>query len=86
MKIYEHTITIHDREEILGRVEPETIPPSVVYCDMEGTCFFDDAPNPYVKSIIELLDEMGGEGWELVQVAPRERDLICFWHREAEEG
>jgi len=84
MGAYEHTITIYDREGILGDVDAAASPPSVVFCDTEGTCFFDEAPNPYVKAIIDLLDETGKEGWELVQVAPREQDLICFWRRETE--
>lgn len=83
MRAYEHTITIYDREKILGNVGSVAPPPSVVFCDTEGTCFFDEAPNPFMKAIIDLLDEMGETGWELVQVTPREQDLICFWRRES---
>jgi hypothetical protein len=86
MKEYEHTITTHDREEILSKAASPETPPSVVYCDAEGACFFDDAPNPYVRAVIELLDGIGRDGWELVQVIPREQDLICFWRRESGEG
>jgi hypothetical protein len=84
MKGYEHTITVHDRREILGSVTPAATPPSRVYCDAEGICFFDEAPNPYLHAIIKLLDESGRDGWELVQVIPREQDLICFWRRASE--
>jgi hypothetical protein len=82
MPAYEHTITVVDREEILRRAESEEIAPSVVYCDTEGVCFFDEAPNPYLKAVVELLDGRGAEGWILVQVIPRTQDLICFWRRE----
>ena len=84
MKEYEHTITIHDRGEILSGVSSAETPPSVVYCDTGGVCFFDDAPNPYVKAVVELLDDVGKDGWQLVQVIPREQDLICFWRRESQ--
>ena len=53
----------------------------IVYCDTEGECFFDDAPNPYVEAIVHILNEKGQEGWELVQVAFREADFICIWRR-----
>jgi hypothetical protein len=88
MGAYEHTITIYDREGILSNVASGAPPPSVVFCDTEGVCFFDETPNPYMKAVIDLLDEMGEDGWELVQVIPREQDLICFWRRAsgAEEG
>jgi hypothetical protein len=80
---YKHTITVHQREEILRRVGLAVTPPPVVYCDTEGACFFDEASNPYVQAIIAVLDEMGQEGWQLVQVQPRAQDIICFWCREA---
>jgi hypothetical protein len=82
MTAYEHTIAVVHRDDILRRAESEEIAPSVVYCDTEGVCFFDEAPNPYMKAIVELLDDMGAEGWVLVQVIPRAQDLICFWRRE----
>lgn len=49
----------------------------VVYCDTEGECFFDEAPNPYVETIVHILNEKANEGWELVQIALREADFIC---------
>ena len=84
MRRYEHTVTTYDREGILGNVTSGAPPPSVVFCDTEGVCFFDEAPNPYMVAIIELLDEMGKDSWELVQVIPREQDIICFWRRGSE--
>jgi len=84
MKKYEYAITTHKAEDILARVSErmaEAEPP-VVYCDAEGVCFFDDAPNPYTAAIIEILNTQGEQGWILVQVALREQDMICFWRRE----
>ena len=81
---YEHTITIYDRERILSDVTSIGPPPSVVFCDTEGICLFDEAPNPYVTAIIDLLNDMGRDRWKLVQLIPREQDIICIWHRELE--
>jgi hypothetical protein len=34
------------------------------------------------EAIVHILNEKGEQGWELVQIAFREADFICFWRRE----
>ena len=86
MERWGYGITTHSAGEVL-KVRQELghpadpAAPSVVYCDTEGECFFDEAPNPYVEAIVHILNEKGKEGWELVQVAFREADFICIWRR-----
>lgn len=87
MERWEYEITTHTagevlkvREELGHPREPQG--PDVVYCDTEGLCFFDEAPNPYVEAIVHILNEKGKEGWELVQIAFRQNDFICIWRRE----
>ena len=84
MEKYEYTITTHTADEILSTISDLTVEaePPVVYCDAQGACFFDDAPNPYTAAIVEILNGHGERGWILVQVALREQDMICFWRRE----
>ena len=84
MERYEYAITTYKADEILARISDlsaEAEPP-VVYCDAQGACFFDDAPNPYTAAIVEILNGQGEQGWILVQVALREQDMICFWRRK----
>ena len=83
MKKHEYTITTYTAEEILATISDLSaeVEPPVVYCDAEGVCFFDDAPNPYTAAIVEILNAQGEQGWILVQVALREQDMICFWRR-----
>ena len=86
MKKYEYTITTHTADEILDTISDlsaEAESP-VVYCDAQGACFFDHAPNPYTAAIVEILNAQGEQGWILVQVALREQDMICFWRRKRE--
>ncbi|MGQ9600749.1 MAG: hypothetical protein ACUVWZ_15200 [Anaerolineae bacterium] len=85
MKKYEYAITTHTADEILAKIPnlPADETP-VLYCDAQGTCFFDNAPNPYLESIVEILNVQGKQGWILVQVVLREQDMICFWRREQE--
>ncbi|MDY6874793.1 MAG: hypothetical protein SWK90_01115 [Chloroflexota bacterium] len=80
----EYAVTVHGMDEILDGVSGlsiEVVPP-MVYCDSQGECLFDAAPNPYVGAIVEIFNARGEQGWILVQVVPREQDMICFWRRE----
>jgi hypothetical protein len=81
---HEYTITIHTADEILTTIpdRPAEGEPPVLYCDAQGACFFDNAPNPYLAAIVDILNAQGEQGWVLVQVVLREQDMICFWRRE----
>lgn len=80
---WRHKVTIHDAEDILERLT-ETVEdvPRAIYCDDEGTCYFDEGPNPFTEAIERLLDQFGTEDWELVQVAFRPHQMICFWKQQ----
>lgn len=84
MARYEHAVTVLSKDDVLARVTQGAAEsaPSVLYCDAEGECFFDNTPNPYVAALVEMLDGQGAEGWALVQVVPRQSDMICFWRRQ----
>ena len=86
MERYEYAITVHKADEILATIPdlPADVERPVVYCDTEGVCFFDEAPNPYIAAIVEILNAQGEQGRILVQVALREQDMICFWRRKRE--
>ena len=87
MEQHEYAITTHTADEILATISDLSakVEPPVVYCDTQGACFFDDAPNPYTAAIVEILNTQGEQGWILVQVALREQDMICFWRRKRRE-
>jgi hypothetical protein len=84
MTRYEYAITVYEAEDILEAVSAPVAQgaPPMVYCDTEGECFFDEAPNPYLAAIVETFNTQGEAGWALVQVVPRQQDMICFWRRE----
>jgi hypothetical protein len=87
MEQWEHAITVHTVQEILAAHPKSALQPEgrVLYCGSEGTCFFDQAPNPYLAAIVKVLDARGQEGWMLVQVVLRAQDMICFWRRPRQE-
>jgi len=80
MDRWRYRITVHTPAEILGLVSErvEQVPPAI-FCDDEGVCYFDASPNPLTGAIERVLDRLGEEGWELVQVAFRPEQMICFW-------
>jgi hypothetical protein len=82
MDKWRYRITTHTTADVLGALsEPvEDVPPAM-FCDDEGVCYFDAGPNPLTRAIERLLDEVGEEGWELVQVAFRPDQMICFWEQ-----
>ncbi|MGD1995507.1 MAG: hypothetical protein PVH62_01920 [Anaerolineae bacterium] len=82
MDNWTHQITVHAAADILDTLrEPAPPVPPTIYCDDEGACYFDAGPNPFTQAIEQLLDEVGEEGWELVQVLFRPQQMICFWKR-----
>lgn len=84
MARWRYRTTIHGKEEILAVLsEPVDSIPSTVFCDVEGDCFFDDGPNPLTHAIETLLNRIGSDGWELVQVVFRTEQIIAFWKRPA---
>lgn len=82
MTSWHHKVTVHGAEEVLQHLA-ETVEhiPSSIYCDDKGVCYFDEGPNPFTHAIERLLDEIGEDGWELVQVAFRPSQMICIWKR-----
>ena len=84
MSQWEYAISTHPAAEIASALPDAGGDREVVYCDSAGKCFFDEAPNPYVAAIVDILNQRGKDGWILVQVVLRRPDMICFWRREIE--
>lgn len=80
MTSWRYRITMHTADDILALLtEPvEDVPPAI-FCDDAGACYFDSGPSPLTQAVEELLNRGGEEGWELVQVAFRPGQMICFW-------
>ena len=79
-----YRVTIHTSADILDRLpEPVEQVPPMVFCDDEGACYFDSGPNLFTQAIEALLNQVGEEGWELVQVAFRPQQMIGFWKQSS---
>ena len=89
MHKWTYDISRHHLEDILTAMEKQGFAESdvgsrVLFCDSEGGCFFDDAPDPIEDAIKGIMNNRGQDGWELVQVIFREKEMLCFWRRQTE--
>ena len=73
MKQFEYEVTKHSSQEFMQLV---------YFCSENGDCQFDQIPDNQVKVLGEILNERGGEGWELVHLAFGHDGLVAFWKKE----
>ncbi|HET91605.1 MAG TPA: hypothetical protein ENN99_12835 [Chloroflexi bacterium] len=86
MNRWRYRITIYTPADVLGELpKPVDQVPPQIFCDDEGTCYFDAAPNPLTGAVERLLNRDGAEGWELVQLAFRPDQIIGFWKQSVED-
>ena len=58
---------------------------NVIECDQTGECFVHDTCRPGGMEWLEShLRERGKEGWELVQSAYHQREILCIWKKKIE--
>jgi len=82
MEQWEYDISVFSASQIAAAAQATQNTERVLFCEAEGRCFFDDAPNPYLAAMTGVLNERGREGWILVQTILRQQDMICFWRRQ----
>jgi hypothetical protein len=59
----------------------ETFNQLVFFCSEKGQCAIDQVPNDQTKTLENLLNEKGAQGWELVQLSFGNDGAIAFWKR-----
>lgn len=74
MKRFEYEVTIY----------PAAAFQQLVYfCTSDGECQEEPAATSNVSTrLTELLNDRGGEGWELVDMITSPRAIVGFWKRE----
>ncbi len=73
MKRFEYDISKHT----LNNVDE-----LVYFCSDSSECGLQDVGGEQTEALGEVLNERGGEGWELVQLAFGKDGIIAFWKRE----
>jgi hypothetical protein len=72
MKSFEYKITKHPAQEFAQLV---------YFCTEEGQCNYEQLPFDQLKALENILNEMGPDGWEMVQVLFGEDGVVLFWKR-----
>jgi hypothetical protein len=84
---YEYTIktyTMHELSEKGIVIDPER---NIVYaCRPDGECELQDVNTEQIAHLSTVFNEMGAEGWDLVQLLFRRSGVVSFWKRTLPEG
>lgn len=82
---YEYRVkifTMKDLEEKGVAVDSEN---NIVYaCRTDGACEIHDLKMEQLDSLSSLLNVMGDESWELVQLVFHQSGIVSFWKRSRE--
>jgi hypothetical protein len=83
---FEYKIKAYSMQQLSERgivVDPEK---NIVYaCRPDGACEIRDVEAEQIAHLSGLFNEMGKEGWELVQLLFRPSGMVSFWKRMKEE-
>ena len=73
MKRFEYNITKHPAQSFTELV---------YYCTDKGECSLDQIPQDQPEVLQSILNDEGGNGWELVQVSFGQNGILAFWKKE----
>lgn len=74
MARFEYNITRHSAD---------TLNELIFYCNGDGTCSLDETPEDQIDVLQNILNGIGMDGWELVQISFGRDGFVCFWKRPA---
>jgi hypothetical protein len=73
MKKFTYEITKHPTDEFTHLV---------YFCSDKGECNIDQVPLNQTNIFVDILNERGSQGWELVQVFFGKDGMVVFWKKE----
>ncbi len=53
----------------------------IYFCTPNGTCGLERVPGDQIEKISEILNDEGGSGWDLVQIAFGKDGMLMIWKR-----
>jgi hypothetical protein len=79
MDRFEYEITTHSSE---------TFSRLVYFCSDKGDCGIEHVPAEEPQILVDLLNERGRDGWELIQLLFGSNGVMAYWKRKllAEEA
>lgn len=76
MEKFEYAITSHPADTF-GKV--------VYFCTERGDCGIHEVPSEEPQLLVNILNERGDQGWELVQLLFGEGGVMACWKRKITE-
>ena len=76
MKHFEYDITRHPGDSFKQLV---------YFCTETGECTLEQVPGDQPEILVDVLNERGKQGWELVQVSFGQDGVMAFWKRKVKE-
>ena len=73
-KGFSYNITLHPEEEFKNLV---------YFCSGTGECNLEHVSGDQLSILNNTLNEMGSQGWELVQLNYGKGGVIAFWKKES---
>ncbi len=73
MESFEYRITTH---------AVDTFTRISYFCSAQGDCSIEEVPREEPGFLVDILNEQGVEGWELVQLVFGKDGLIACWKRK----
>lgn len=56
----------------------------VFFCSEQGACSIDKVPDEQTKTLKNILNERGEQGWEMIQTNFGKDGLLIFWKRQVQ--
>lgn len=79
---YEYTVKVFSLEGLEEKGVVTHPHKNIVFaCRSEGSCEVHDIGLEQMENISSLFNEMGQEGWELVQLVFHQSGIVSFWKR-----
>ena len=72
MDRYEYEISTH---------AADTFTRLIYFCSEQGSCTLEGVPEEEPQILVDLLNERGLEGWELIQLLFGKDGVMAFWKR-----
>ena len=76
MKRFEYEITRHDSS---------TFDKIVYFCSKSGRCGIDEISQDQTRTLTDILNSRGRNGWELVQLVFGEDGVMAYWKRRIKD-
>ena len=58
----------------------------VYFCSEAGQCGLDEVSHDETRTLANILNTHGQEGWELIQVSFGQDGLLAFWKRKIKDN